>query len=845
MARGKNAEEEYQMTRPHWLGSLVYVGLGLLLPSCDALFQTNPNNCMLTPNVCSSDEYCDPVSESCQTLDCTINTTLCSSSEYCDPASKRCQMLNCVVAPTLCTATQFCNMTTAQCQTITFVLGQPDEMSNLNTAYGMSGPESALLVPDPVNVGNTLLIVGDTGNQRVLIWNNLPTQNRPADAVLGMPDLNTVNASGPYGGVTERSLSTPWSVASDGTQLVVADQVLNRLLIWSQTPRQLSGGAPIPANRFWGQTGFSSSLPNAGQTTVNSLGTVQPRIFLDTASAGFYLADSANNRVLAFAGVPNTFAAAPSRVIGQPDFVSNGMSSAVTGLTAPRSVGGDGSSLFVTDTGNNRVVSYTLPISANGPSASPTLLFGQSGFGLGLANRGGAVANNTLSSPSSACLVTGPPELLFVSDQNNNRVLRFTLPSTTADLVLGQADFVSNQGNRGTGITSATLFGPSEVSSDGVHLAVADTTNHRVLIWQNLPTQLGQAADVVLGQPSATARQINNPPAAGPLQFRAPGAVYSDGTRLLVADNANNRVLLWNQIPEAGSTAPDVVLGQTDFMTGTAGGFTASTFHNPGGMSIENGVLAIADSGGDRILIWNQIPTQNDAPADLAVGQPNLTTGGPQPTTTGMSQPTDVRLYQGTMVVADQNFNRVLIYNTPFTPSATASIVLGQPTLTTGAPNQGGQSASSLYSPWALAIDSGKLFVADRNNDRVLIWNTLPTTNFQPADVVVGQTDFLNSYTDIDNIHLNSPDGVLVLNGRLYVSASAQNRILYWNQVPTQNGQPADGVLGQDEFLSFVPNNPNLLPIEKLSAPAILSAAADQLFIADTQNNRVVVRNLP
>jgi len=57
--------------------------------------------------------------------------------------------------------------------------------------------------------------------------------------------------------------------------------------------------------------------------------------------------------------------------------------------------------------------------------------------------------------------------------------------------------------------------------------------------------------------------------------------------------------------------------------------------------------------------------------------------------------------------------------------------------------------------------------------------------------------------------------------------------------------QPADGVLGQDEFLSFVPNNPNLLPIEKLSAPAILSAAADQLFIADTQNNRVVVRNLP
>jgi len=32
----------------------------------------------------------------------------------------------------------------------------------------------------------------------------------------------------------------------------------------------------------------------------------------------------------------------------------------------------------------------------------------------------------------------------------------------------------------------------------------------------------------------------------------------------------------------------------------------------------------VADTQNNRVLIWNSIPTQNNQPADLVLGQPNL-----------------------------------------------------------------------------------------------------------------------------------------------------------------------------------------------------------------------------
>ena len=47
------------------------------------------------------------------------------------------------------------------------------------------------------------------------------------------------------------------------------------------------------------------------------------------------------------------------------------------------------------------------------------------------------------------------------------------------------------------------------VTSDGQRLYVTDLGHNRVLIWNSIPTQNGQAADVVVGQPNMTSELDN------------------------------------------------------------------------------------------------------------------------------------------------------------------------------------------------------------------------------------------------------------------------------------------------------------------------------------------------
>lgn len=840
---------------------------GLLLSlvlgaGCESLFLDNPSNCVRSPDACNREERCNVETQRCETLDCTVNTALCTAAgEFCDRTTRRCARTTCVIDPKLCTATQDCDAASGMCVTRSFVLGQPDDHSNVNAAYGMSGPWTSLLVPNPSDATKSRLIVSDSGNQRVLIWNEVPTENRPADAVLGMPDVHTLSANGPYDGINERSTSFPWSVTSNGTNLILGDQLLNRLLTWNQFPTRSSANDPLPANRLWGQLDFESSQADSGQPDPNQLGTSRPRVFVERspASGTFFLVDHFNHRVLVFPAAPDGPTSKPSAVIGQSDFVSNAPTTTQTGLSSPRGVFSDGTRVYVADFGNNRVLQFNLPIPPPPPppamppppppSPVATAVLGQPNYTSATVNSFGQ-GPASLNRPTAVWQIGTTTRQLFVADQINHRVLRFPQPGTSADLVLGQDTFVGIAQNRGLGSTQpGGIAQPLDVSSDGTRLAVADFGNNRVLIWNTLPTQNGQLPDVVLGQPGASVGIPNNPPIRSALQFRGPVGIASDGTRLVLSDSQSHRVLIWQRIPRDGKTPPDVVLGQpndTVILPNTGMSMpNESTLSSPAGVSLDGGRLVVADSSNNRVLVWNQIPTKNAAPADQVIGQPGFLTGTPKASTIGLNQPQSVVLANGTLLISDFNYNRVLIYRDPFRPNPTPEVVIGQPDLSTITANNGGQSARSLSNPRELLVYKGKLLVADRGNNRVLIWNTLPVINFSPADVVVGQIDFTNSYTRTDRSRLALPRGLLVHNDRLYISAAQQNRILYWNQIPTSNGQRADGVIGQSDFVSSVPNSTDLPWIERLSAPSNLIVVEDQLFIADTVNNRLVVRGLP
>lgn len=838
------------MARARWLCTRVCAAAwALWLGGCESLRIDNPANCVRNENACTRDERCNAETQRCESIDCQAQPGLCLPSEFCNEA-RRCAPKTCVMDAALCASTEDCNPVTQACETRRFVLGQPDELTNRNAAFGMRSPFSATLVPPVTPGGPTRLVVADTGNARVLIWNDVPTSNRPADAVLGMPDVHTLSVNRAYNGTNERSLSSPWSVASDGTRIMVGDQDQQRTLIWSQIPSKPTGGEPLAANRLWGQFDFESSRPDAGLGDTNELGLDHPRVFFDRSPGSgpkFFISDLLNHRVLVFPTVPDSPTVPPSALLGQLDYYSYDPTVGPSGLNEPRSLWSDGTQLFVADSLNNRVVAYNLPVPALNGAAS--LVFGQPNLTSAAPNRGGAPNETTLFHPSSVCVVAGTQRLLFVADQDNHRVLRYRPPSAIADLVLGQASFTATAIHRGGAPSAATLDSPAEVNSDGTRLVVADVASHRVLIWNTLPTTNGQAADVVLGQPDATSIVANNPPTRSLLQMRLPLGTATDGTHFAVADTDNNRVLLWAQEPLGGSTPPEVVLGQRDGLGGLANAGlpapTAATLSQPRSVTFDGTRLIVADAGNHRVLIWNQIPTQSFTPADVVIGQLNFTTGASQPLTRGLREPTHAMLAGGTLFVADYGNNRVLLYKDPFRLNTTADVVLGQPSLMTAAPNQGGESAKTLSQPRTAYVSDGKLFVVDSDNHRVLLWNSIPDTNFKDADVLIGQSNFTTSYTRTDRSGLFGPIGVLVHNGRLYVSSALQNRILYWNRVPTQNGERADGVLGQVEFLSSLPNHFELPRIEALSRPGGLSASGNRLFIADTLNHRVVVRDVP
>src|SRR3984885_14110318 len=147
---------------------------------------------------------------------------------------------------------------------------------------------------------------------------------------------------------------------------------------------------------------------------------------------------------------------------------------------------------------------------------------------------------------------------LFVTDSNrlgnaplNNRVLMFNnlsrmIPSATAEigpnsgrcpvcaqgasLVLGQPDFTST--NYQTSANGMRL--PTGVATDGRNLVVADTANNRVLLWKEIPTQIGQPADIVIGQPDfVTVEQV----VVSQTSLRAPQGVWIQNARLFVGDH--------------------------------------------------------------------------------------------------------------------------------------------------------------------------------------------------------------------------------------------------------------------------------------------------------------------
>jgi hypothetical protein len=356
-----------------------------------------------------------------------------------------------------------------------------------------------------------------------------------------------------------------------------------------------------------------------------------------------------------------------------------------------------------------------------------------------------------------------PTPYFTVGDQLNNRVLIWNRPITQnqqpADIVLGQPDFVSSTDNHG-GISARSLSRPRMAYTDGTKLIVSENTNNRVLIWNTLPLSKKDAekpADVVLGQPNMNTSTINTG-GLGAGTFNGAQRLTTIRGKLYVPDQQNNRLLIWNTIPTSNQALPDLVLGQPNFVSNTAnnGGLSAATLRQPVGIDSDGTRVCLTDYDNHRVLLWNTVPTSTQQPADLVLGQPNMN-------------------------------SRTI--------------------------NHGGISSKTLYGPVRCIFADGKLIVSDANNNRVLIWNSFPTSHFQAADLVLGQPNFTSNTANNGGISaksMNIPHGLFWSSKQLFVVNQAGHRVLIWNSFPSENQQSADLVLGQPDMSSGTANNGGL-----------------------------------
>ena len=77
-----------------------------------------------------------------------------------------------------------------------------------------------------------------------------------------------------------------------------------------------------------------------------------------------------------------------------------------------------------------------------------------------------------------------------------------------------------------------------------------------------------------------------------------------------------------------------------------------------------DGKLIVADAAANRVLIFNTIPTANGALADVVIGQPNFTSSAAGTSDQSLSSPAFVSVSpDNKLLITDLFNNRVLVYN--------------------------------------------------------------------------------------------------------------------------------------------------------------------------------------
>jgi hypothetical protein len=317
----------------------------------------------------------------------------------------------------------------------------------------------------------------------------------------------------------------------------------------------------------------------------------------------------------------------------------------------------------------------------------------------------------------------------------------------SATVVVGQTDFPFNAPNliegREVWFFGGRLPGGGIVvdkNSNPPHLYIADTLNNRILGFQDARSVgadarslLTRKADLVIGQPAGDFfRAIVNYPNGDPDLptktglLQPVGLAVDDSGNLWVADSGNGRVLRFPtpfSVSAGTLQSADLVLGQNSF-TQKDQSASAQTMNTPYGLALfPDGHLAVSDVALNRVMVF-QKPFVNGQTAFTVVGQQNFAASTASSTLAGLNSPRHVATdTSGRLYVADSTNNRVVVFRD------TSNIAQTGPAAAFNFPNFG--------APQGIAVStiSGEMWVTSGTT----IYHLPEVTSFQNTSTILQQ----------------------------------------------------------------------------------------------------------
>lgn len=335
------------------------------------------------------------------------------------------------------------------------------------------------LAPRGICISENKLFVSDTGQNRVFIWNSIPTREfQEPDIIIGQ-SIVTGSERNSGGEVSGSSLLYPSGVWSDGKQLIVADAWNHRVLIWFNIPKKNGEVADVVI----GQPNFSSNLPNVkgiGSDPSDQSLHWPYGVFSDGKS--LWIADTGNRRVLFFNKIPTENYSKADQVIGKSSFTTRDYKNSEPIWPYSVKISNSGQ-IAVSDTQFYRTLIWNNKDEAFHKQAD--IIIGQETFDHCGQNQFRLVPErNTLSWTYDTCFYK---EGILINDTGNSRILGFNnIPkenNPSADFIIGREKTTDSSEFKGNMHgTQNAIYWPFSISCKNDKLFIADTGNHRLVI---------------------------------------------------------------------------------------------------------------------------------------------------------------------------------------------------------------------------------------------------------------------------------------------------------------------------------------------------------------------------